>query len=161
MELRKKRLSFILVLSILMVIIGFTCSTFKVNAAVLDQVVFIDNSIPDYEVLVDSIPLSLKVVVLDGNKDGVYQIADYLKKQRNMSAIHIISHGKAGKIHIGTAALSVKTLQSYGEQLTVIRENLAETGDILLYGCYVGNGEKGEQLLKEIAQNYRSRCGSF
>ena len=60
---------------------------------VCDQIVFIDSAIyPDFQ-LTNADFLGVTVIVLDAGRDAIRQITDVLSTYRNLSAIHIVSHG--------------------------------------------------------------------
>jgi uncharacterized delta-60 repeat protein len=88
---------------------------------------------------------------LDTGRDGIRQIADILSAYRNLSAIHIVSHGTPGQVILGTGTLSPSSLNGYADDLAVWGESLAEEGDILLYGCSVGAGPAGGMLIEGLA----------
>ena len=70
------------------------------------EIVFVDTSVEDYQALTADLNPNATVVLLDGSRDGVQQIADYLAAHENVDAIHIVSHGSAGALQLGTAVLT-------------------------------------------------------
>jgi hypothetical protein len=109
-------------------------------AAVLQQqpaprsIVFLDASLKEYQAQLGD----ADVVLLDAGGDGVAQITAYLETQRDVDAVHIVTHGAPGGVRVGAAELSNSTVASYAEQLATWRDALSEDADILLYGCSVG-----------------------
>src|SRR6185295_426310 len=77
----------------------------EAGAAVRNEIVFVDTSVKDYQTLLSDVNPSAHVVLIDGTKDGIQQIADYLATQQNVDAIHIVSHGAEGSLQLGTAKL--------------------------------------------------------
>ncbi|WP_271411397.1 DUF4347 domain-containing protein [Pseudomonas sp. Q1-7] len=114
------------------------------------EVVFIDNGVKDFQQLVAAIKPGTEVVVLDGSKDGLRQIADYLDGRSGLDAIHIISHGAEGQVLLGTSVLDMGSLQQRAGDLAAIGDALKADGDILLYGCDVAKGS-GQTLIQQIA----------
>ncbi len=51
-----------------------------------------------------------EVYVLDANRDGVEQIAEVLNGRTGVDAVHIISHGSAGQLNLGSATLNTSSL---------------------------------------------------
>ncbi len=123
-----------------------------VPSATADQrqeVVFIVGNVANAQQLVDAIEPGTEVVVLDGNQDGLRQIADYLEGREGIDAIHIISHGAEGQLHLGTVTLDQANLASRAGELAVIGRSLSDDGDILLYGCDVARD--GDAFLSQLA----------
>ncbi|SFG48034.1 cadherin-like domain-containing protein [Neptunomonas qingdaonensis] len=115
------------------------------------EIVFVDASIEQYQTLIDSVAEGVEVVVLDGNGDGLQQIASYLQGRSDIDAIHILSHGGVGENTIGTAVLNADSLSTYSDILSQIGSSLTQQGDILLYGCRVGAAE-GQLFVDELAR---------
>src|SRR5690349_14006736 len=63
------------------------------------EIVFVDTNTPDYQKLVDDIQSQsgaqrqVDVVLLDAGGDGIQQISSVLQSQKDLSAVHLISHG--------------------------------------------------------------------
>ena len=70
------------------------------------EVVFVDPTVPNYQELLSGMDPHIEVVMLDGGQDGVQQMASSLEGRTGIDAIHIISHGSSGELHLGTATLS-------------------------------------------------------
>nr|WP_320406660.1 Ig-like domain-containing protein [Escherichia coli] len=77
------------------------------------------------------------MVIIDENSSGLSQLADALKGETNISAIHILSHGASDAITLGTDVLTADNLSAWSSQLSAIGASLSDSGDILLYGCDV------------------------
>ncbi|WP_256205189.1 MULTISPECIES: DUF4347 domain-containing protein [unclassified Pseudomonas] len=114
------------------------------------EVVFVDSNVANYQQLVASLKPGTEVVVLDGSKDGLQQIAQYLNGRTGIDAIHILSHGEEGEVHLGSTVLSADNLASKASELSAIGDSLDANGDILLYGCDVAKGS-GEVLLQQLS----------
>ncbi|WP_437891021.1 DUF4347 domain-containing protein [Phytobacter sp. V91] len=117
------------------------------------EVAFIDTSLKDYQTLVDGVKPGVEVVLIDGSKDGLAQIADWAASHSGYDAMHIFSHGSEGKINLGSNVLSSSSLSSDAVQaaLATIGNALNSDGDILLYGCDVGASSSGDALLTGLA----------
>ncbi len=115
------------------------------------DVVFIDGQVGDKQQLIDGLKPGTEVVVLDSNKDGLQQIAEYLKDRSDIDAIHIISHGDTGKVQLGNGWLDNSNLAAHGEALASIGKALSADGDILLYGCTVGANGQGQDFIQALA----------
>ncbi|WP_259651489.1 Ig-like domain-containing protein, partial [Pseudomonas sp. NCCP-436] len=115
------------------------------------EVVFIDNQVKNYQQLISGLKPGSEVVVLDGSKDGLQQIADYLNGRSGIDAIHIISHGDVGKVQLGNDWLDSSDLASRSATLNAIGQALDKDGDILLYGCQVGANGAGRDFIEALA----------
>lgn len=115
------------------------------------EVVFIDNQVKDYQQLISGLKPGSEVVVLDGSKDGLQQIADYLSGRSGIDAIHIISHGDVGKVQLGNSWLDSNDLGNRGATLSAIGQALDSEGDILLYGCLIGADGAGRNFIDGLA----------
>lgn len=115
------------------------------------RIAFIDTSIHDYRSIIDGIEAGIDVVLIDGQADGVAQIAAALAGRSGIEAVHIFSHGSQGQVNLGSAHLNLDSIGAHAGNLATIGAALAENADILLYGCDVGAGTRGIALLDALA----------
>ena len=112
------------------------------------EVVFVDPTVPNYEALLSGMDPHVKVIMLDGGQDGIEQMANALSNRTGIDAIHVISHGGAGELQLGTGVLSADTMSTdYADDLAVIQQALSEQADILVYGCEFAKGDAGQARL--------------
>ena len=116
------------------------------------QVVFIDSQVQDYQTLINAFNEDTEVYLIQSNEDGFKKIDSVLKDNCDVSSLHIIGHGSAGKILFGNATLSNDTIQSYNQTLRSIGQCLTEDGDILFYGCNVASTDGGKTLISKISE---------
>jgi len=116
------------------------------------SIVFVDSRVSNYQSLIDSLTEPAEVLVLDGESDGLAQMAADLKGRTSIDAIHVISHGSVGALYLGRTVLDGGNLANYQSQLASIGSALTETGDILLYGCNVAQGDVGVQFIGNLSQ---------
>ncbi|WP_038914688.1 DUF4347 domain-containing protein, partial [Dickeya zeae] len=121
------------------------------GSATHKEVVFIDTSVADYQQLSNGVKDGVEVVLLDANKDGLSQIAQWAKNHSGYDAIHIISNGSAGQLTLGGVTLTDNMLAARGSDLTTIGQSLSDSGDILLYGCNVAQGTQGLTFISDLA----------
>ncbi|BAU44230.1 Ig-like domain-containing protein [Leptolyngbya sp. O-77] len=114
-------------------------------------VVFIDAATPDYQTLIAGIHADADVYVLSAELDGIQQITDSLTGRNNVSSVHIISHGSAGNLQLGSAVLNGDTLAHYNTFLQSWSAALTDNADILLYGCNIADGE-GSAFVDQLAE---------
>ncbi|MDU9406990.1 Ig-like domain-containing protein [Pseudomonas sp. zfem001] len=116
------------------------------------EIVFVDGKLQDAQQLIAGLPSGTEVVVLDSSKDGLQQIADYLKDRSDVDAIHLLSHGSEGTVELGNTWLNAQNIGQHSQTLNAIGAALAADGDILIYGCNTGEGTQGATLLNELAR---------
>jgi Ca2+-binding RTX toxin-like protein len=120
--------------------------------SVITNIVFIDAAVSDSQTLIAGLPNNSTYFVLDAQKDGIEQIEQFLAGYSNLYAIQILSHGSQGSLFLGNTVLSNNTLNQYQDQLANIGSHLKDTGDILLYGCNVAEGDTGLQFIDALAK---------
>jgi hypothetical protein len=126
------------------------------ESSVITTLVFVDTAVDDYQTLVDDIRAqidgnSVAIVYLDSAKDGVAQISDYLSKVSGISAVHIISHGIAGNLQLGSQVLNEGNINQFAAQLSGWQAALGEDADILLYGCDLAANASGVNFLRQLS----------
>ena len=82
------------------------------------------------------------------------QMAEILAGRTGIDAIHIISHGAQAELTMGTARLTLDSMNSlYANELAVIGQALSENADLLIYGCNFGEGDLGRQAVSRLAEH--------
>lgn len=117
------------------------------------EVVFVDATLSDYRALLADINNpDARVVLLNGARDSIDQMADYLDGESGIDAVHIIGHGRSGTLILAGQAYTADTLsQHYAMDLARIGRALTADGDILLYGCDIAKGSAGETFIERVA----------
>jgi hypothetical protein len=121
------------------------------NPAARREVVFIDTALAAYRTLETQLAPGSEVVHIGGLQDGLAQIAHWARSHSAYDAIHILSHGAAGRFELGSAQLGAGLALAQREQLAVIGRALSADGDLMLYACELAAGSAGRQLVREIA----------
>jgi Ca2+-binding RTX toxin-like protein len=114
------------------------------------QAFFFDARVQGWREAAAALPAGSLWFEIESTQDGVNQIRQALSGLNGLQAIHIVSHGSAGRVQLGSRELSSVTLVGYAEALGEIGASLAEGGDILLYGCSVGEGDAGAALVEAV-----------
>jgi len=117
------------------------------------EVVFIDTSLTDYQVLMDNVPDEMEIVLLDSDEDGLSQMVEWATTHAGYDAIHVLSHGSEGRVELGSMTLDSASAAERASELAVLGGALTTNGDLLLYGCEVAfdSGESFVSLLAEIS----------
>jgi large repetitive protein len=114
--------------------------------------IFIDTAVVGFDQLVTEWQGRGTIVLIDSNRDGIDQILTALAGQRNVDAIHIVSHGAEGGFALGSTRVNLSTVTGeLTSSLSAIGAHLAADADILLYGCDIGAGEAGQDLVNALA----------
>jgi len=114
------------------------------------QIAFVDRRVENIDELVAALP-DASVYFIDGDQNGVQYISAVLAQYspEDVESVHIFSHGQAGELQIGDEALTADSLTGYTDELAIWGEST--TGDILLYGCDVAEGEVGRSFIEQLA----------
>ncbi|MEG3960099.1 ELWxxDGT repeat protein, partial [Microcoleus sp. herbarium2] len=115
------------------------------------QIIFVDSAVPDYQTLIESADTA-QVFILKENLSGVEQITNTLALQSDIEAIHILSHGSPGTLHLGSETLSNQNLPQLGNKIKLWGKALTKNADILLYGCNVAAKETGLKFIQKLHQ---------
>ncbi|MCP4048039.1 MAG: DUF4347 domain-containing protein, partial [Gammaproteobacteria bacterium] len=116
-----------------------------------NEIVFVDTVVADYQELLKGIDPDTEVIFLDGNRDGLQQMVEALSGRTDIDALHIVSHGQAGMLKLGSSLIDQVALEGYADELASIGATLSQDGDILLYGCNIAEGSAGEGLIQQLA----------
>lgn len=113
------------------------------------EIAFIDASVDDAETLASEIDPSTETYYLDSDSSGVTQIEEILAEKESVDAIHIFSHGTTGNITLGEDHITTENVDVISDALGNIGQALSENGDILIYGCNIG---QDTNLVNQLAE---------
>jgi hypothetical protein len=116
-----------------------------------ESLVFVDPRVANYEQLLTDLAPETKAIVLDLQQDGIKQISDILDEYKDIESLHILSHGEANSVQLGTSTLSLDALTNYRETLQAWSDALTDRADILLYGCNIAASHAGSELVDQLA----------
>ncbi|MBW4652691.1 MAG: DUF4394 domain-containing protein [Kaiparowitsia implicata GSE-PSE-MK54-09C] len=97
--------------------------------------VFIDPAVADYPQLVAQVKPGHRVVVLEGDRDGIAQISQVLAEHQNVAEVHLVAHGQPGRLQLGSTQLDLNYLAPYAKMLAQWRNALLPNANLLIYGC--------------------------
>ncbi|MGV0028829.1 DUF4347 domain-containing protein [Phormidesmis priestleyi] len=117
------------------------------------SLVFIDAGVADFQTLIAGVQPGDSAFLLNATQDGVEQISQVLSQFQDVSAIHIVSHGQAGSLQLGSTNLSLNTLSRYSSALQSWTPHLRQGADVLLYGCDVALGTTGNAFIQELSRS--------
>ncbi|MBR7800709.1 Ig-like domain-containing protein, partial [Undibacterium fentianense] len=113
-------------------------------------IVFVDTTLTNWTSLLKDLPTNSEIHTLDPLQNGIQQIADALRTESQVAAVHIVSHGGEGFLVLGNTMLSSYNLASYETSMATIQNALGENADILLYGCDVAKGDTGAEFVRQF-----------
>ena len=119
------------------------------------QIAFIDPNLEAWETLATGTRKGIEVIILDPLRDAIEQITATLKGRSGVEAVHIISHGSPGTLHLGNTTLDRENLDRYAALLQSwqpIQNPKSKIQNLLLYGCQVAAGEIGRAFLEKLHQ---------
>jgi hypothetical protein len=116
-----------------------------------NQIIFVDSSVQDYQSLIQGIDPA-QIVILNENFSAIEQITNALATQKDIEAVHILSHGSDGTLFLGNSPLDKTTLETHAATLQKWGKALKLNADILLYGCNVAQTEQGKAFVKRLSQ---------
>ncbi|MEM6451747.1 MAG: DUF4347 domain-containing protein [Cyanobacteria bacterium P01_D01_bin.105] len=112
---------------------------------------FIDRAINDIESIISGLERD-RVVLIDRNEDGVAKITQTLAQYQDIESVHVFSHGMDGRLALGNSELSAETMAAYEDDLLSWGSALAETGDLLFYGCQVAASDVGTAFVNRVSE---------
>ncbi|MEG0148330.1 MAG: DUF4347 domain-containing protein, partial [Comamonas sp.] len=118
------------------------------------EVVLVDTSLANYKTLEAGVRDGVGIVEFDGRADGLAQIAAWAAGQSGLDAIHILSHGNDGQLHLGSTTLTEASLSNaqVRAELTELGSALKPDGDVLLYGCDLAQTPVGQNFIEHLSQ---------
>ncbi len=126
------------------------------DPAYSSEIIFIDTSVEDYLALLEDINSltdpnrQIEIVFINPTQDGIEQITESLSGRKDVDAIHIVSHGTAGAVSLGTTSLSHATLSSYEDEISAWNLSLSASADLLIYGCDLAATAEGRTLVDSL-----------
>ena len=122
------------------------------DKALVDTFLFIVSGVQDFCLLAeDGVNDNVKIKIRDANKDGIQQIVETLSSYRDLKSIQIVSHGNMAQFYLGGKTLHGGNMGRYSAQLKKWGESLSESGDILIFGCNVGEGAAGRDFISRLS----------
>ena len=116
------------------------------------QVVIIDSRVPGLVELTKQANPEADIWLLDGSRSATEQITEILANYSDLDALHILSHGGVGEIYLGAETVSAQAITQNSATYAAWGNALSDSGDILLYGCNVAQGDMGVDFINQLAQ---------
>ena len=115
------------------------------------EIVFIDSRLQDAATLLQGLRPGAEVVYLNAAEDGLQQMAAALGEQGDVGTVHVLAHGSAGQLWVGSSVLDASALQAHSNTLAALGRGLTADGDVLVYACDLAQGDTGLQFVNTLA----------
>lgn len=115
------------------------------------KLLFVDSKVNNYQDLISAADAETNIILLNSVDDGIEQISETLTKYKNISSLHLVSHGEAGAIDLGSSTLNLDNLDAYTNELQNWTESLTNEADIIVYGCNVAANYNGQALIDQLS----------
>jgi hypothetical protein len=116
-----------------------------------NRVVVLDPSLPSIDILIKQIKPGSKVVYLRKTSDPIGSITKIIKQCAPVGSLHIFLEGRPGVFLFAGLEVDVDHVTKAERLLNEWREYFTEDGDIFLYGCEIGKGDKGIEFVRALA----------
>lgn len=117
----------------------------------MTSIVFVDKRISNYSEIIQQIGGDAEYVLIGESEDGLARIAQSVNGMSQLDAIHIISHGDSGELHLGANSINADSLSMNSSLIKAIGASLSSDGDILLYGCNIAADAEGQAFIRQLA----------
>ena len=115
------------------------------------ELFFIDAGVADPGAFWLAAPKGGTVVCIPAGVDSWRFMAQEAARFQGLGAIHIVSHGQPGAMVLNGQHYAAADLEQLTIPLQQLGHALTKNGDIFLYGCEVGAGIGGQNLLNTMA----------
>src|SRR6056297_1169029 len=116
------------------------------------HLVFVDAAVTDFGKWADALPVNAELTILREDGDAIDQITQSLAGHRQVASVHIISHGRQGELRLAGQAIDRQTLEDHSAELDAWGLSLTADADLLIYGCDVASGHRGQKFIAAFAR---------
>lgn len=117
------------------------------------ELIVVDGAVADKHLFYQAIRPGVEVVEIDSSRPGVAQLTAVLASYRDLATVRIVSHAKAGALLLGNSYVDADTLKQDVSAFNALNSAIRYGGDLLFYGCELGNGKSGAEFLELITAN--------
>jgi hypothetical protein len=125
-----------------------------VTSTILDEVLFLDPSITNFDTALRDILLErdVEIVSLDSAKDGVFQVAEFVRGRKGLKVIHLLCPGDEGSLSMGNCRLSGNSISNgHRDAIKTIGQSLARDAEIRIYNRTFNPGHNDGQFVNELS----------
>ncbi|MGR3742659.1 MAG: DUF4347 domain-containing protein [Pseudooceanicola nanhaiensis] len=120
------------------------------NATLPDTVLIIDASLADLPSLLADAGDHARTRIVGPGEDALRSITEELARGPAV-ALHLVGHGAPGRITLGGQVIDAVAIRERAALTQSWAEPLAG-GDILIYGCNSGAGDRGQALIHALSE---------
>lgn len=114
------------------------------------ELVIIDHDVPDSDILVGALPPQTAVIALS-SANTIEELNEILSSYHGLKAIHLVSHGQSGEFSLLGQRINYESLNQAPALANALGGALVTGGDILLYGCSIGQGQQGADFIERFS----------
>ncbi|MEQ9329918.1 DUF4347 domain-containing protein [Thalassobaculum sp.] len=114
------------------------------------EVLVVDSAVEDLSTLLEGRRAGMEVLRLAPGGRGLEQISMYLAGRRDIAALHILSHGESGELHLAGERIDLPGLAMRWAVLADIAGSLSDDAEVVLYGCSVAAGPSGRRFVSYL-----------
>ncbi len=116
------------------------------------EIAIIDPAVAEPETLAGALRGDIRMYRLNGQGDGLTELAAQLAGFREVPVLHVFAHGAPGRVNLGGAPVTAESLAAQPRVAATLAAALAENPTINLYACCAGAGREGMRLLEALAR---------
>lgn len=120
------------------------------------ELVVIDQRVENFQSLILDLESRqdrhFELLLLNPESDGIQQITEAIQRYQQITALHLISHGSAGEVQLGSSTLSEHNVTRSASDLAVWRDGLSGDRDLLIYGCDLAADTTGQMFIQKLAE---------
>ena len=91
-------------------------------------VLFVDPRVEGWMSLTAGVDPTTRVVLVDTEREAIEQMRGALRHDRDLSAIHVLAHGEAGRIQIGRSGMDAAGIDKHARELAAIARRARRSG---------------------------------
>ncbi|WP_413432493.1 DUF4347 domain-containing protein [Crateriforma spongiae] len=115
------------------------------------DLVLIDSSVELTPAIADAVPAGADLILISDREDGLSQITTILRDHQGLRSLHLISHAGDGSLRIGSEVITEKVISDRSDEIASWSDSFAHGGDLVLYGCDLAAGQRGDSFLRQLA----------
>ena len=115
------------------------------------DIVLIDPSLPDMDVLTGALKPGTKLIYLDGLTPIINSIGRALRDNAPVKSLHIVTHGSPGAVFTTSSFLNEQMLIDQHAEISIWKSSFTSDAEIMLYGCNIGKGAEGVSFCNKLS----------
>ncbi|XOV78791.1 MAG: tandem-95 repeat protein [Aestuariibacter sp.] len=117
------------------------------------ELVVIDEAVPQQSLFLNSLSPKVAVHKISSHEDGLTALLEILSDYQDLETIRIVSHAESGALLLGKSRIDANQINQHLNDFAKVNGAIKAGGDLLLYGCDLAKGEKGEEFLTLLSNS--------